>query len=198
MYTQLGHTPIKIARIYLRISTEEQDLTCRAAVKSRTGASLLSIFFGELTTPLSSTLQSTFHRLQPQIVVHCDDNFLLRTQITFRRLDRGVAEEKFDWLQVAAILSAQLRAGPSQIVRSKVLDPDLFRGGCRTLRFKISSLLSLSIHLKFDCLMLPLPQLPHLQTRLCRSFHPHPWSASFPVRKRVQALPEPALPWRTR
>jgi hypothetical protein len=40
-----------------------------------------------------------------------------------------VAEEKFDLLQVAAILSAQLRAGPPQIVRPEVLDPDLFCGG---------------------------------------------------------------------
>jgi hypothetical protein len=50
-----------------------------------------------------------------------------RTKISFRRLDRGVAEEKFDLLQVAAILAAQLRTGPPQIMSSKVLNPDL---GC--------------------------------------------------------------------
>jgi len=41
-----------------------------------------------------------------QIVVHSDDNLLLRAQVTLRRLNRGVAEEKFDLLQVVAILSA--------------------------------------------------------------------------------------------
>jgi len=39
-----------------------------------------------------------------------------------------MAEKKLDLFQVAAILSAELRAGPPQIMRPKVLDPDLFRG----------------------------------------------------------------------
>ena len=50
-------------------------------------------------------------------------------QISFRRLDRGVAEEEFDLLQIAAILAAEPRTCPPQIVRPKVLNPDLFRGG---------------------------------------------------------------------
>ena len=40
-----------------------------------------------------------------------------------------MAEEKFDLLQVAAVLSAEFCASAAQVVRPKVLDPDLFRGG---------------------------------------------------------------------
>jgi hypothetical protein len=46
-----------------------------------------------------------------------------------RRLDRGVAKEEFDLLQISAILAAEFRAGPPQIVRPKVLNPEHFRGG---------------------------------------------------------------------
>jgi hypothetical protein len=40
------------------------------------------------------------------VVVHRNCDLPMRTKISFRRLDRGVAEEKFDLLQVAAILAA--------------------------------------------------------------------------------------------
>jgi DNA invertase Pin-like site-specific DNA recombinase len=38
MYTQLGHTPMKIARLYLRVSTDEQDLTRQADIVQSTRA----------------------------------------------------------------------------------------------------------------------------------------------------------------
>jgi hypothetical protein len=41
-----------------------------------------------------------------QVVIHRNCDLLLRTKISFRRLDRGVAKKKFDLLQVASILAA--------------------------------------------------------------------------------------------
>ena len=38
MYTQLGHTSMKIARLYLRVSTDEQDLTRQADIVESTRA----------------------------------------------------------------------------------------------------------------------------------------------------------------
>ena len=38
MYTQIGHPSVKIARIYLRVSTEEQDLTRQANIEQSTRA----------------------------------------------------------------------------------------------------------------------------------------------------------------
>jgi DNA invertase Pin-like site-specific DNA recombinase len=38
MYTQLGHTPMKIARLYLRVSTDEQDLSRQADIVESTRA----------------------------------------------------------------------------------------------------------------------------------------------------------------
>jgi DNA invertase Pin-like site-specific DNA recombinase len=38
MYTQLDHTPVKIAHIYLRVSTDEQDLTHQADIERSTSA----------------------------------------------------------------------------------------------------------------------------------------------------------------
>ena len=38
MYTQLGHSPVKVARIYLRVSTEEQDLTRQQSIEQNTRA----------------------------------------------------------------------------------------------------------------------------------------------------------------
>ena len=38
MYTQLGYTPMKIARIYLCVSTDEQDLTRQADIEQNTRA----------------------------------------------------------------------------------------------------------------------------------------------------------------
>jgi hypothetical protein len=37
-----------------------------------------------------------------------------------------VAEQEFDLLEIAAILSTQFRASPAKVVSAEVLDPDLF------------------------------------------------------------------------
>ncbi len=44
---------------------------------------------------------------QSEVVVHCNLNLLLRSQITFGGLDRGLAEQEFDLLQISAVLSAE-------------------------------------------------------------------------------------------
>jgi hypothetical protein len=62
-------------------------------------------------------LRESRYSLKVPVVVHRNCDVLLRTKISFRRLDRGVAEEKFDLLQVAAVLAAQLRTGPPQMSR---------------------------------------------------------------------------------
>jgi hypothetical protein len=38
-----------------------------------------------------------------------------------------VPQQKLDLLEIAAILPAQLRASPAQVVGAEVLDPDLLR-----------------------------------------------------------------------
>jgi len=65
--------------------------------------------------------------LQAQVIVHRDLYILLRAQIALGRLDRGVAEQEFDLLQIPAILPAELGAGAPQVVGAEVLDPDLLR-----------------------------------------------------------------------
>jgi hypothetical protein len=65
--------------------------------------------------------------LEPQIIVHRDLNILLGPQIAFRGLDRGVAEQEFDLLQIPAVLAAELGAGATEVVGAEVLDADLFR-----------------------------------------------------------------------
>ena len=54
--------------------------------------------------------------LQSQVIVHRDRNVLLRPEIAFSRLDRGVSEKEFDLLQIAAILPAEFGAGTAEIV----------------------------------------------------------------------------------
>ena len=62
-----------------------------------------------------------------EIVVHGDLDLLLRPQIAFCGLDRGVAEQELDLFQIAAILPAQFRAGTAEVMGAEVLDPDLLR-----------------------------------------------------------------------
>jgi hypothetical protein len=66
--------------------------------------------------------------LQPQVVVYGNLDILLRPEIAFGRLDRGMAQEEFDLLEVPATLPAELGAGTAQVVSAEVLDPDLPRG----------------------------------------------------------------------
>ena len=68
--------------------------------------------------------ESTY-QLQAQVIVHRDLDILLRPQIAFGRLDRRVAQQELDLLEVTAILAAQLGAGATQVVGAEVFDPDL-------------------------------------------------------------------------
>jgi hypothetical protein len=63
---------------------------------------------------------------KPQVVVHGDGDLLFRSEVALGRLDRRVTEQELDLLQIAAVLAAELGAGPAQIVRSEAFDPDLF------------------------------------------------------------------------
>jgi hypothetical protein len=65
--------------------------------------------------------------LQSQVVVYRDFYILLRPEIAFGCLDRRVAEQEFDLLQIPAVLSAQLGTRPAEIVGAEVLNPDLLR-----------------------------------------------------------------------
>jgi hypothetical protein len=65
--------------------------------------------------------------LQSQVIVHRDLDILLRPEIAFGGLDRRVAEQEFDLLQIPAVLPAQLGARPAEIVGAEVLNPDLLR-----------------------------------------------------------------------
>jgi hypothetical protein len=65
--------------------------------------------------------------LQSQVIVDRDLDILFGAQIAFGGLDRGVAEQELDLLQIPAVLPAELGAGTAQVVGAEVLDPDLFR-----------------------------------------------------------------------
>jgi hypothetical protein len=64
---------------------------------------------------------------KPQIIVHRDLDILVRPQIPFCGLDRGMAEEELDLLQIPTVLPAQLGAGTAEVMGAEVLDPDLLR-----------------------------------------------------------------------
>jgi hypothetical protein len=63
--------------------------------------------------------------LQSQVIVHRDLNVLLGPQIALGGLYRGVPQQEFDLLQIPAVLPAQFRASPAEVMRAEVLDPDL-------------------------------------------------------------------------
>ena len=62
-----------------------------------------------------------------EIVVHGDLDLLVRPQIPLGGLNRGVTEQKFDLLEIAAALAAELGTGSAQVVSTEVLDSDLLR-----------------------------------------------------------------------
>jgi hypothetical protein len=64
---------------------------------------------------------------QPQIIVDRNCQVLLRTKISFRRLNGAMPKQKLDLFQVAAVLATELCAGPAQVVCAEVFDSNLLR-----------------------------------------------------------------------
>ena len=64
---------------------------------------------------------------KPQIIIHRDSYLLIGAQIPLGGLDRGVAEQELDLLQIAAAFAAELGTGSAQVVSTEVLDSDLLR-----------------------------------------------------------------------
>jgi hypothetical protein len=64
---------------------------------------------------------------KPQIIVHSDLDILLRPQIPLSGLDGRMPEQEFDLLEIPAVLPAQFRASPAEVMGAEVFDPDLLR-----------------------------------------------------------------------
>ena len=63
--------------------------------------------------------------LQSQIIIHSNGDLLIGTEIPLSSLDRRVAEQEFDLLQIPAVLAAEFGAGAAQVVGAEALNPDL-------------------------------------------------------------------------
>ncbi len=68
---------------------------------------------------------SCAHLLESQAVVHCDGDLLLGPKITLRGLDRAVPQQELDLFEIPAAFSAQLGAGPAEVMGPEVLDSHL-------------------------------------------------------------------------
>ena len=67
---------------------------------------------------------------------------LLTPEVAFRGLNRGMAQQELNLLDLAAVAVAQLSAGPSQVVRRDVLQSSLFAAGpCRRTRQRFAKCL---------------------------------------------------------
>lgn len=64
---------------------------------------------------------------ESQIVVYSYLNLLFRPQIPFRGLNRRVAEQELDLLQIATTFSTELGAGAAKVMGAEVFDSDLLR-----------------------------------------------------------------------
>lgn len=62
-----------------------------------------------------------------KIVVDRNPVLLLGAQISFRRLNRAMPQQELDLLKIATRFAAEFRASSTEIVRSKLLNPDLLR-----------------------------------------------------------------------
>src|SRR5271154_6248989 len=67
-----------------------------------------------------SPLRDRLSHLQSYGIVHGMSQRLLRPQVPLRGLDRGMAEEQLDLLQLPARLAAKFGAGPAQVVRREL------------------------------------------------------------------------------
>ena len=57
-----------------------------------------------------------------------DGDLLFGAKISFRRLDRGVSQQKLNLLEIASGLPAELRASPAEIMGPEPLNADLLCG----------------------------------------------------------------------
>ena len=67
--------------------------------------------------------------------------FLFAPEVTFGRLDRSVAQEKLDLLQLATRQMAEAGACVPQIVRGKIVESGLYRCSFHNVPDRLSELL---------------------------------------------------------
>src|ERR1700687_2683395 len=95
--------------------------------------------------------RSSGNGCEAEAVVHRMSEVLLTAQVSFRRLNRGVAEQKLNLLQFAAARMTQLRASSAEIVWRNTVQP----------RFLAAALHHIPDHILRDSLTPNLPRPAH-------------------------------------
>jgi hypothetical protein len=70
----------------------------------------------------SDDLQREIHFSKTDIVIHRDGEFLFRTKVAFRGLNRRVPKQELYLFEIASGFAAEFRAGPAQIMSAEALD----------------------------------------------------------------------------
>jgi hypothetical protein len=105
-----------------------------ALIPSRGFSSVVPCFRRRTTSAFrvgstSRRLSRVYRRLKlAKIIINRDSQILLRTKISFRRLNGAMPKQKLDLFQISAVLATELCAGASQIMRPESFDPNLLCG----------------------------------------------------------------------
>ena len=78
----------------------------------------------------------------PEVVIHCKTEFLLATKVALSRLNRRMPQQKLNLLKLTSRQMAQSRAGPAQVMGSKVRDARRFAAAFTTCQIALGVILS--------------------------------------------------------